>query len=312
MVPRPSLPLRAVALTLLLLVPLGAGCDGGADSTAPSGDLILATTTSVQDSGLLDRLVPLFEARTGVNVKAVAVGTGAALRMAQEGNADALFVHAPDAERALLAAGDVINRHLIMFNDFIIAGPPDDPAAIAGKPDVETALARIESSRSRFVSRGDDSGTHKKELALWEGAGVEPGGSWYAETGQGMGPTLTIADQRRAYVLVDRATFLAFHGKIDLIPLAQGDPALLNFYSVMQVNPSKGRINARAAEAWVAFTRSGEVQDLIERFRVAELGARLFFAARDRSEDEVRAAAGERGAEGGPDGPDLERAEGGG
>ena len=127
-----------------------------------------------------------------------------------------------------------------------------------------------------------------------------------------MGPTLTIADQRRAYVLVDRATFLAFHGKIDLIPLAQGDPALLNFYSVMQVNPSKGRINARAAEAWVAFTRSGEVQDLIERFRVAELGARLFFAARDRSEDEVRAAAGERGAEGGPDGSDLERAEGGG
>ncbi len=252
-----------------------------------SGGLILATTTSVNDSGLLDELVPLFEERTGVNVKVIAVGTGAALRMAELGNADALFVHAPGAERALLDAGDVVNRHLVAYNDFLIVGPPTDPAAIAGEPDVETALARIAASRSRFVSRGDDSGTHKKELALWEGAGVEPGGSWYQETGQGMGATLTIASQRRAYVLTDRATLLALSDNLDLVPISESDPLLINLYSVMQVDPGKGNINAAAAAAWVDFMLTNEAQDLIATFRLEEFGRPLFVPAAGQTEAEA-------------------------
>ncbi|HJN91696.1 MAG TPA: substrate-binding domain-containing protein [Dehalococcoidia bacterium] len=271
---------------------VAAACGGGDDS-----ELLLATTTSTDNSGLLDELVPIFEERTSINVKVIAVGTGAALWMAEEGNADALLVHAPDAEKALLERGDVFNRQLVAYNDFIVVGPIDDPASIGGERDVEAALLRIEETASRFVSRGDDSGTHKKELALWGRAGVEPGGDWYEESGQGMGASLTIADQKNAYILSDRGTFLALRGAVDLVVLSQGDPELINLYSVMQVNPEKGRINDGAAAEWVAFLLEAETQDRIEEFRREEFGRSLFIPTRGRDEIETIAlfASGEGG-----------------
>jgi tungstate transport system substrate-binding protein len=259
-----------------------AACGGADDS-----ELLLATTTSTDNSGLLDELVPIFEQRTGINVKVIAVGTGAALRMAEDGNADALLVHAPDAERALVENGDVFNRQLIAYNDFIVVGPAADPAGIAGERDVEAALSRIEATRSRFVSRGDDSGTHKKERALWQGAGLEPGGDWYEETGQGMGASLTIADQKNAYILSDRGTFLALSGSVDLVVISEGDPQMINLYSVMQVDPEKGRINDGAAAEWVAFLLEPETQDRIELFRREEFGRSLFIPTRGRHEAET-------------------------
>ena len=281
---RPAwVPLCAALLALALAT---AAC-GDDDDSPLGGDLILATTTSVRDSGLLDDLVPLFERRSGVNVKVIAVGTGAALRLAEDGNADALFVHAPDAERALVDAGHAVNRRLVMYNDFLLLGPDDDPAVVAGSHDAAAALARIAAAESRFVSRGDGSGTHQKELALWAAAGVEPRGSWYQEAGQGMGATLTIADQKRAYVLTDRATFLALSDDLELRSAVEGDPALLNLYSVMQVAPGKGGVNAPAAAAWVDFTQSREVQDLIRDFRRDEFGRPLFVPAAGKSEQQA-------------------------
>ena len=251
------------------------------------GDLILATTTSVQDSGLLEVLIPVFEADVNVNVKPVAVGTGAALRLAEDGNADALFVHAPDAERALVDAGHAYNRHPVAYNDFVIAGPRDDPANIAGGTDAAMAFTAIAIAEARFISRGDDSGTHKREQAIWEEAGTAPRGSWYVESGQGMGATLTIADQKLAYVLTDRGTFLALSDGIDLVPLVEGDPALLNLYSVLQVSPAKLGVNTLAAVAWIEFMLSEEAQAIINDFRREEFGRPLFHATAGLREAEV-------------------------
>lgn len=284
--------LRFLLVPLLALTLLAAACGGDGDDSQIGGNLILATTTSVENSGLLDALVPIFEERTGVNVQVIAVGTGAALRMGEDGNADALLVHAPAAEQVLVDAGDVINRHLIAYNDFILLGPPSDPAGIAGERDVETALTQIARSESRFISRGDDSGTHKKELALWAPAAIEPGGDWYEETGQGMGASLTIADQKSAYILSDRGTFLALSDDLDLVVASEGDPELINLYSVMQVNPAKGNINAEAAAAWVAFLQEDAIQDRIEVFRRDEFGRSLFIPTRGQSEAETIAAFG--------------------
>lgn len=293
---RSAVPPRWLALsTALALVALSAfACGGGKGKEATAsaqqigGEMILATTTSVQDSGLLDALLPLFEQQTGINVKAIAVGTGAALQMAQEGNADAVLSHAPDAEQELVQAGDVINRHLVAYNDFLIVGPQDDPAGLAGGHDAAAALAAIAASESRFVSRGDDSGTHKKELSLWKKAGIEPAGDWYQESGQGMGASLVIADQKGGYILTDRATYLVQRQNLDLVPLVEGDPALLNIYSVMQVNPKKGRINAAAAEAWVDFLLAPDTQQIIADFGRREFGQALFIPAAGKSEDEVK------------------------
>ena len=269
-----------VALTLLVLACRPA-------PPAPRGDLILATTTSVQDSGLLEALIPVFEAGVDVNVKPVAVGTGAALRLAEEGNADALFVHAPDAERALVDAGHAYNRYLVAYNDFVIVGPRTDPANIAGGTDAAMAFAAIAATEARFISRGDDSGTHKRERAIWAEVGIIPGDSWYAESGQGMGATLIIADQKLAYVLTDRGTFLALSDDVDLIPLVEGDPALLNLYSVLQVSPAKLGVNALAAVAWIEFMLSEEAQAIINDFRRDEFGRPLFHAAAGLQEAEV-------------------------
>ncbi len=192
----------------------GAGSGG-------SRDVILATTTSTQDSGLLDVLLPRFEARTGYRVKAVAVGTGQALKLGAMGEADVLLVHAPKAEREFMRTGAGLERRLVMHNDFVIVGPDADPAGIEGLHDTEEALRKIASSGSPFISRGDDSGTHKKELELWEKAGPRPGGEWYIESGTGMGQTLRIASEKRGYTLADRGTYLALRDAIDLEVLVE-------------------------------------------------------------------------------------------
>jgi tungstate transport system substrate-binding protein len=258
-------------------------------SSGGEGELLLATTTSVNDSGLLDDLVPIFEDETGINVKVIAVGTGAALRMGELGNADALFVHAPSSEKELVSAGDVINRQLVAFNDFLIVGPADDPAALAGITDIESALRLINDAEANFVSRGDDSGTHKKELALWAAAGIQPSGDWYLESGQGMGATLNVADQRNGYILTDRATFLALSDNLELVPLSETDPLLINLYSAMQVNPDKGRINADAASTWIDFLLRDDIQMRIGEFRREEFGRSLFVPAGGQTEAQATA-----------------------
>jgi len=275
----------ALAVTALLLAACGGGGGGGGKI---GGEMILATTTSVNDSGLLDALVPEFEKATGVNVKVVAVGTGAALQMGKDGNADALFVHAPSSEIALVDSGDLINRQVIAYNDFVIVGPAADPAGLKDAPDAVTAMTRIAPTQSRFISRGDDSGTHKRELELWQAASIEPSGDWYEESGQGMGATLTIADQKDAYTLSDRGTFLATGKNLELVIAFEGDPALINLYSVMQVNPSKGNIREAAAKAFVDFMLQASTQEEIGAFRREEFGRALFTPAGGLSDEQAR------------------------
>lgn len=284
-----------LTLSALSAYVLAAAC--GSDPGYNEDELILATTTSLNDSGLLDELVPIFEDEEDVKVKVIAVGTGAALRMGAEGNADVLLTHAPEAELELVDAGDVSSRTLIAYNDFVIVGPPDDPAEVAGLADVAAALTQIASAEAAFASRGDDSGTHKKELSLWSDAGLSPSiedESWYLEVGQGMSATLTVANQRGAYTLTDRGTFLANSGVLDgLIPLVEGDPLLLNFYSVMEVDGSKGRINTVAAEAFREFLLRKDVQRMIGEYLLAEYGRPLFIPAAGDTEEAVAARGGQ-------------------
>lgn len=241
-------------------------------------DVILATTTSTRDSGLLDYLLPIFQEQTGYNVKMVAVGTGEALKMGEEGNADVLLVHAPASEVAFMEAGNGKDRFLIMHNDFVIVGPADDPAGIRDSESTTAAFAAIASSQSPFASRGDDSGTHKAELKLWKTAGVTPAGDWYLETGQGMGSTLWIATEKFAYTLTDRATYLALIDTIELEILYEGDKELLNIYNVITVNPEKWpNMNYAGAKAFADWLASDEVQDLIGNFGVEKFGQPLFF-----------------------------------
>ncbi|HAQ06665.1 MAG TPA: tungsten ABC transporter substrate-binding protein [Bacillus bacterium] len=242
-------------------------------------DLILATTTSTQDSGLLDVLVPEFEKNHNYNVKTIAVGTGQALEMGSRGEADVLLVHAPEAEQKIVDSGDAINRHRVMYNDFILIGPVEDPANINGF-EVQEALEQIFESKGIFVSRGDDSGTHKKELELWKKSSIDPSKlDQYLETGQGMGATLQIASEKRGYTLTDRSTFLAQKQNLkDSAILVEGDESLLNIYHVMQVNNEKhDKINAEGAKAFVEFMIDEEVQTLIQDFGVDKYGEPLFF-----------------------------------
>jgi len=250
-------------------------------------ELILATTTSTRDSGLLDELLPIFQEETGYEVKMVAVGTGAALAMGEEGNADVLLVHAPAAEMELVEKGVSARRDLIMHNDFVIVGPPDDPAGIKGMASSAEALAKIAESEAVFVSRGDDSGTHKKEISLWEAAGVTPAGEWFFETGQGMGDSLLVASEKMGYILTDRATYLAQKENLELEIFVEGDPVLLNIYHVMVVNPEMWpKVNVDGANAFADFLISDEVQAMIGEFGVAEFGQPLFFpdAGKDPAE----------------------------
>jgi tungstate transport system substrate-binding protein len=249
------------------------------DKVVQNRDMILATTTSTQDSGLLDVLQPLFEEESGYKVKTIAVGTGQALEMGTKGEADVLLVHAPDAELELIDSGDAINRKRVMYNDFIIIGPSSDPAGIKGL-DVKQAFEKIAETNATFISRGDDSGTHKKELAIWKSINIDPKEMGnYLETGQGMGPTLNVSVEKLGYTLTDRATFLAQEKNLtDLTLLVEGDEDLLNIYHVMQVNPEKhDKVNSEGAKAFVEFLISEETQQAIEDFGKEEYGQSLFF-----------------------------------
>ena len=247
-------------------------------TTAPNrGEIILATATSTQDSGLLDVLVPDFQAKTGYTAKVIAVGSGAALEMAKKGDADVVLAHAPSSEKELLDAGEVLDRRLVMHNDFVIVGPSDDPAAIKGSDSSVQAMKLIAESQSVFISRGDDSGTHKKELTLWQAAGIGPQGAWYQESGQGMGATLSIASEKGGYTLTDRATYLAQRDNLDLVILVEGDKSLLNIYHVMMVNPDQHpAVNAEGAKAFLDYMTSAETQQLIGEFGLKDYGQPLF------------------------------------
>jgi len=241
-------------------------------------DIILSTTTSTQDSGLLNVLIPRFEAQTGYRVKVVSVGSGAAIALGQRGEVDVVLAHAPDNERQFVASGVGIDRQLVMYNDFIIVGPAADPAKINGSVDALDAMKQIAASGSPFISRGDNSGTQQLELGLWKLAGVAPQGQgWYTESGAGMGQTLQIADQRRAYTIADRATYLAFQGRIQLPLLVERDERLLNVYHVILVNPARfPAVNAAGARAFADFILAPETQGFIGQFGVDKYGQPLF------------------------------------
>ena len=283
-------------LTLLLTLLIGlalliAACGQKAPEAPANPDLILATTTSTQDSGLLDVLVPMFEEQTGYTVQTVAVGTGAALAMAQEGNADVLLVHAPASEIPLMESGDCKDRMLVMHNDFIIVGPAADLAGIKGKTVAADAFAMIAKVEAPFISRGDDSGTNKKELSIWKGTDYDPNTdkpAWYIESGQGMGATLTIASEKEAYTLTDRATYLANKENLDLEILVEGDAVLLNVYHVMTVNPDKWpKANYDGALAFAKFMTAPDTQSVIGEFGVDAFGQPLFFPDADKTDADL-------------------------
>lgn len=271
-----------MALLGALAILMAVGCGGRGE------EVILATTTSTYDSGLLDTLVPIFEEQTDYNVKIIAVGTGQALAMGERGDADVLLVHAPSSEMELVESGAAVNRQLVMHNDFIIVGSEDDPASIEGMNSAADAFAAIYEKGETFISRGDDSGTHKKEKAIWADAGLEPEGqSWYGQSGQGMGATLQIANQKGAYTLADRGTYLAQSENLELVVLVEGDPVFFNAYHVMQVNPEKfDKVNGEGGAAFVGFMISDATQAVIKDFGVDKFGQPLFIpdAGKDESE----------------------------
>jgi tungstate transport system substrate-binding protein len=275
-----------VLLAALLAAALAAGASALAAPARP--EVILSTTTSTMDSGLLDVLIPMFERRTGYRVKPIAVGTGQALALAERGEADVVLAHAPASERQLVDAGHVERRTLVMHNDFVLVGPPADPANVKGARDVAQALGRIAGAGALFVSRGDDSGTHKKELDLWAAAGVAPAGPWYQESGLGMGQTLSIASEKSAYTLCDRATYLALRKNLRLDVVSEGNRSLRNVYHVMNVNRAKHpKVNAEGGKAFVDFMVSREAQDVIRTFGVDKYGSPLFFPDAGKSEGDV-------------------------
>jgi tungstate transport system substrate-binding protein len=243
------------------------------------GDIILATTTSTRDAGLLDSLLPVFERHTGSHVRVVAVGSGQALEMGRRGDADVVLSHAPEAERTLLDSGYFTRRRLVMHNAFLIVGPLDDPAGVRGLSDAVVAFTRIAERHGPFVSRGDKSGTHQRELSLWHRTGITlptPRG-WYIESGQGMGATLQLASEKGAYTLTDQATYVTWRDKTALAPMVEGDPLLYNVYHVLELNPHNApRINVQGGQALADFFVAPGTQQLIGAFGTARLGRSLF------------------------------------
>ncbi len=286
-------------LTLTLVLALMAGCQPAStpaptsppptptspppaptDTPKPavSQNLILATTTSTQDSGLLDFILPDFEQQYNVQVDVVAVGTGQAIKLGEDGNADVLLVHARAQEDAFMEAGHGVRREDVMYNDFVIVGPAADPAGIKGLTSAAEAFQKLAETQAVFISRGDDSGTHVKEKEIWKKAGIEPAGDWYISAGQGMGAVLTMADEQQAYALSDRGTYLArtLEG-IELEILMEGDPILFNPYGVIAVNPNKGpHIKAELANSFIDWLISLPTQEKIAGFGVDKFGSPLF------------------------------------
>ena len=268
--------LSCLTIGILAVTSLSAAGRGEPTSTMPSAlaaaqadRLRLATTTSTENSGLLDVILPVFTERYGIVVDVVAVGTGAALELGRNGDADVVMVHARGLEDQFVAEGYGVNRRDIMYNDFIILGPADDPAGVAEATSASEAMSRIAAAEAVFISRGDNSGTHNRELQLWESAGVTPAGRWYREVGQGMGAVIAITDEEEAYTLADRGTFISFRSDIDLAVLTEGDRALFNPYGIIAVNPARHEgANYVAAMALIAFFTSPEGQHLIGEFRV--------------------------------------------
>jgi tungstate transport system substrate-binding protein len=251
--------------------------------------IILATTTSTQDSGLLDVLLPIFEKKTSYFVKTIAVGSGQAMAMGQKGEADVLLVHSPAAEKKFVAEGYGINRRLIMHNDFIIVGPLGDLAKIKGVKPTSEAFKKIASEKALFMSRGDNSGTHSKEREIWKAAGINPEGEkWYQQTGLGMGQTLNVAAEKKGYTLADRGTYLALKKNLGLDILVEGDAILLNIYHVIEVNPAKWpKVNVTGGKAFADFMVSKETQDIIKTFGVGKFGSPLFFPDAGKKEEEL-------------------------
>lgn len=297
---------RVAGIVVLLVISLVWGCSSATPAAAPTTqgkapaastpapaavkaanpDLILATTTSTQDSGLLDALIPVFEKQSGYRVKTIAVGSGQAMTMGERGEADVLLVHAPDSEVKFMQADHGMNRQLVMHNDFVIVGPATDPAKIKGTKAAKDALQRVADNKSTFVSRGDNSGTDQLEKKLWTAS--PKGQSWYLESGQGMGQTLNIASEKGGYTVSDRATYLAFKKNIQLDILVEGDGALLNIYHVIQVNPDKSdKINAAGARAFADFMVSKDTQDTIGKFGVDKFGQALFFPDAGKTDAQV-------------------------
>jgi tungstate transport system substrate-binding protein len=262
-----------IAIIVLVLISLGVFVF----SSPPSSDIILVTTTSTHDSGLLDALIPRFENETGYTVKTIAIGTGQALATGARGEADVVLVHAPELELEYVKQGVFTNRRRIMHNDFLVLGPPTDPAGIKDGQQAAEAFGRIAKSKAPFVSRGDNSGTHFLEQKLWKAIGVASEGDWYIEAGQGMGATLMIASEKGAYTLSDRGTYLAFRSKLELVPVVQGDPVLLNLYHVMEVDPQRfPKVSHAGARAFSDFLISPEAQSVIKSFGVDRFGSPLF------------------------------------
>jgi tungstate transport system substrate-binding protein len=260
-------------------------------AAAPSNpNLILATTTSTQDSGLLDVLVPLFEQQTGFTVQTVAVGSGQAMEMGQQGNADVLLVHSPSAEKTFMSDGWGKDRALVMHNDFIIVGPADDPARIK-ELSATDAFKTIAAAEATFIARADKSGTSTKELGIWKKAEIDPATTkpaWYIETGQGMGPSLTIASEKAGYTLTDRATFLANKANLHLEILVEGDNSLLNVYHVISVNPEKWpKVNYEGAMAFLKFLTQASTQEMIGTFGVEKYGQQLFIPDANKTDADL-------------------------
>jgi tungstate transport system substrate-binding protein len=266
------------------VITAGCGNQPVTPKTPENQEIILATTTSTQDSGLLDMLIPVFEKQTGYKVKTIAVGSGQAIAMGEKGEADVLLTHAPDAEKKTLESGTVVNRRLVMHNDFILVGPTSDPAQIKGRSAAE-ALKAIAAKQVLFISRGDNSGTDQMEKKLWKQAGIKPPGTWYQESGTGMGQALNIASDKSAYILTDRATFLAQKKNSSLEILVEGDVKLLNIYHVMEVNPDKfTKVNKVGAKAFSDFLMTPETQKLIAAYGKEKFGQPLFFADGGKSD----------------------------
>jgi len=264
-------------VAVLAIVTMATGCGEKKTEPVERTELILATTTSTQDSGLLDEWVPMFEENNPYSVKVIAVGSGQAMEMGRNGECDVMLVHSPSEEEKMVAEGYAIDRNAVMHNNFIVLGPASDPAGVKSATSAEEAFKKIAASQQPFISRGDDSGTHTRELKVWKEAGIEPQGTWYVETGKGMADTLRVASERKAYTLTDDATYLNLKEDLELEVLFEGDKILYNNYHVMDVNPEKyPDVDYEGAQAFNDFCISPEAQEFLLTFGEDRFGRPLF------------------------------------